>query len=345
MNALTTPQSYRAQVVPHNTAGYDEMAADISSAHPNYNAELVRSLAPLIMEWVQTRMINGDQVTLEDAVTFHTTIVGRLDSPDASLPDDEELLQVKVYASRPFVLGVRKEARLERLPMNEKQPLITSAEDTKLKLANVLNPGGVLHLTGSNLFFEEDDPDCECVLEGTRSGKTKQSVFASISNSEILLVPDIPAQANAWNNEYTVTVTTQYTEHGTQRTSTYRRKLRTPLTVVPGNDDGILTGRATSPYVTVTGAALAANETVRIQAVLDLHLGELFFNLLDMKEGGEEGEAVRVTADGPYTLSGFAGSGLPGLDLTVNNFSALSEMIRNTYSGRLVDVLNMEAGT
>jgi hypothetical protein len=55
----------------------------------------------------------------------------------------------------------------------------------------VLNPGGVLHLTGSNLFFEEDDPDCACVLEGTRSGKTMQSVFASISNSEILLVPDI----------------------------------------------------------------------------------------------------------------------------------------------------------
>ena len=42
-NALTTPRSHRAQVVPHNTPGYDEMAADISALNPNYNAELVRS--------------------------------------------------------------------------------------------------------------------------------------------------------------------------------------------------------------------------------------------------------------------------------------------------------------
>ncbi|WP_446011023.1 hypothetical protein [Candidatus Electrothrix sp.] len=53
----------------------------------------------------------------------------------------------------------------------KKQPLITSAEDTKLKLTDVLNPDGVLHLTGNNLFFDEDDPDCSCVLQGTRSGQ------------------------------------------------------------------------------------------------------------------------------------------------------------------------------
>ena len=44
VNALTKPQSYRPQVVPHGTAGYDEMAADISAAHPNYNADLLRSV-------------------------------------------------------------------------------------------------------------------------------------------------------------------------------------------------------------------------------------------------------------------------------------------------------------
>nr|MDU9045697.1 hypothetical protein [Candidatus Electrothrix aestuarii] len=58
--------------------------------------------------------------------------------------------------------------------MSKKQPLITSAEDTKLKLTDVLNPDGVLHLTGSNLFFQEDNPDCSCVLQGTRSGQTKE---------------------------------------------------------------------------------------------------------------------------------------------------------------------------
>ncbi len=107
----------------------------------------------------------------------------------------------------------------------------------------------------------------------------------------------------------------------------------------------ILTDRAASPYVTVTNGTLAADETVRIQVILDLHEGELFFNLLDMNQDGQEGEPVRVTADGPYTLPGFAGSGLSSLDLTVNNYSRLIEMIRNEYSGRLVDVLKVEMGS
>ncbi len=152
MNALTTPQSYRVQIVPHNTPGYEEMAADLSALNPNYNADLIRSLAPLMMEWIQGRLINGDRVTLEDAFSFHITVSGRLDGPDDPLPDDDDLIHVKVYASRPFVEEVRKAARLERLPMSEKLPLISSAEDTKLKLLDVLNPKGVLHLTGNNLF-------------------------------------------------------------------------------------------------------------------------------------------------------------------------------------------------
>ncbi len=68
-----------------------------------------------------------------------------------------------------------------------------------------------------------------------------------------------------------VSVTTQYTEHGTTRTGIYSRKLRTPLLVVLGNNDGILTDRAASPYVTVGNGTLGADETVRIQVILDLH--------------------------------------------------------------------------
>lgn len=343
-NALTTPRSYRVQVVPHNTPGYEEMAADISALNPNYNADLIRSLAPLMMEWIQTRLIKGDRVTLEDALSFHLTISGRLDGPDSPLPDDEDLINVNIYATRPFVEKVRKEVQLERLPMSKKQPLITSAEDTKLKLPDVLNPDGVLHLTGSNLFFNENNPDCECVLEGTRNGRTKQSTFASIANSEVLLVPDIPAQADPWNNEYTVSISTQYTEHGTVRTGTFGRKLRTPLSVALGNGDGILTDNANAPYVTVEGGNLSGEEMVRIQVVQDLHQELLFFNLLDMHENGEQGEPVRVSGNGPCTLPGFTGSGLTSLDLTVQKYSKLMEMIRNKYGGRLVDVLKVESG-
>jgi len=50
-----------------------------------------------------------------------------------------------------------------------------------------------------------------------------------------------------------------------------------------------------------------------------------------------------VTANGTYTLTGFADSALTSLDLTVNNFAQLAKMIRSSYSGRLVDILDMKA--
>ncbi len=346
VNALTKPVSYRIQIIPRNIAGYEEMAAAISAAHPVYNADLVRSLAPLIMEWIQDRMINGDQVTLPNSFIFRVSAQGRLDSPDAPLPDDEDMLQVSISGTRDCTRRLRTEAQLERLPMNKKLPQINSAEDTKLKLADVLNPAGLLHLSGSNLFFDEDDPQCSCVIRGTESGEAKQSTFGTISNSEILLAPDIPAQAHPWNNEYTISLTTQYTEHGTPRTGTYQRRLRTPL-AIPNlghphpPETGILTGSAVAPHVVVSGGSVAANERLRVQVIQDLPGKRLLFSLIDMKADGTGGAEIPVTQNGTCSLPGFAGSAVSSLEITVKEYAALWEMIRNNYQGRLVDILDV----
>jgi hypothetical protein len=346
VNALTKPVSCRIQIIPRNIAGYEEMAADIATAHPVYNADLVRSLAPLIMEWVQGRMINGDQVTLPNAFIFRVSAQGRLDSPDAPLPDDEDMLQASISGTRDFMRRLRAEVKLERLPMNEKLPHINSAEDTKLKLPDVLNPAGLLHLSGSNLYFDEDDPHCSCVIRGTESGETKQSTFGTISNSEILLAPDIPAQSHPWNNEHTISLTTQYTEHGTPRTGIYQRRLRSPL-AVPNlghphpPETGILTGSATAPYAVVSGGSVSANERLRIQVIQDLSAERLLFSLIDMKADGAGGAEIPVTQNGTCSLPGFAGSAVSSLEITVKEYAALWEMIRNNYQGRLVDVLDV----
>ncbi len=131
-----------------------------------------------------------------------------------------------------------------------------------------------------------------------------QEQFALISNTMILLVPDIPAQDNPWNNEYTVSVSTHYTEHGSLRTGIYNEKLRSPLAVVLGAPDatnGILTGRAVNPYVTVSGGSVSGTARIRIQVILDQQTGELFFNLLDMKEDGQAGPTVSVAENGDVT--------------------------------------------
>jgi len=345
VNALTTPQSYIARYIPRGVAGYEHLAAGYVQKQPICSQELAENVMEGMTEEILEQLINGYQVTLKNGITYRLSFSGRLEHPDDPLPPIEEILQIRIYASNPFLQRLRQSVRLERLPASERLPLITGSQDTVRRLDDFLNPTGALRLSGSDLYFDWEDAGGECVLEGTRSGRTVQTRFVQVTDGEITFLPDIPPQDDPWNNEYRLSVSTRYTEHGTLRTGIYRRKLRTPLDVVLGTEAGILTGNAASPYVTVTGGNVAGMETVRIQVVLDLHEGFLFFNLIDMREDGVAGEAVRVTADGPLTLAGFAGSGLSSLELTVNNFAVLVDMVRNDYSGRLVDVLYVQAGT
>ncbi|WP_417909195.1 hypothetical protein [Candidatus Electronema sp. PJ] len=342
VNALTVPQSYKIVHVPKNTAGYSEIAADLAAANPSWNAEMVEAILRAMPKAIQARLLNGEQVTFEDAFTYRVSFLGKLDAPDDPLPDRDDLIQINVHVSAAFMREFRHAAQLERLAPTQKLPLIAAAEDTRCKLHDVLNPKGVLKLTGSNLFFEEDVEGCGCVIEGTRSGRTVQSQFALISNTSVLLVPDIPIQEASWNNEYKVSITTQYTEHGLLRTGVYERKLRSPLTLFGQGNEGILTDNAASPYVTVTSAIINADEMLRIQAILDIHADHLLFNLIDMEEGGKAGPVVTVTDKGVYTLQGFADSAVSSLEIRVDNYLDLVKMIRNMYSSRVVDILDMK---
>ncbi|WP_417914552.1 DUF4469 domain-containing protein [Candidatus Electronema sp. JM] len=347
INPLTTPQSWRPLHLPRSTSGCNDLAARIAQKHSALDEEIVKTTLKALVEEIKLDLINGNQAALEDAFTFRVSLNARLDEPDDPLPPIDNILNIRVIIAKAFQSEVQRLAQLERLPVSKKLPVITSAEDMVLKLNDVLNPNGALHLSGNALLFERENGNCGCVLEGTRGGRQRQTRCTAVFNSEITLLPDIPAQQDPWNNEYILSVTTQYTENGTLRTGIYERRLRTPLTLTnfghPNPPDvGILTGNAAAAYVTVTGGALSADETVRIQAVLDLHEGSLSLNLLDMTEGGKAGAAVKVTGNGPITLAGFTGSALSSLNLTVNNFADLVKMIRENYSGRLADVLVMK---
>lgn len=348
VNALTTPKSYRIRYVPRNVIGYEELSAEISATNPNYNEALVSSILHAFVDTVQGKLLEGVQVTLEDGFTFRLSFTGRLDEPTSPLPDDEDMLQVRAYASQPFVRRVRQEAQFERLPAAKKTPVIASAEDTRTKLNNVLNPQGVLKLTGGNLLFDENDEDTGCVIKGTRSGGTAQRQFGMISNSAVLVVPDIPAQTDLWNNEYIVSLTTRYTERGSLRTGTFTERLRSPLAVAPDDNhaaNGILTGNADAPYVTVGGASITGAARIRIRVILNRQSGDLMFSLADMEENGQAGPTVTATGEGDYTLAGFSGSPVTALDITVANFQGLSDLLRDNYSDSMTDILDITPGT
>jgi hypothetical protein len=348
INALTVPQSYWIRFMPRNTAGRKDIAADIARTHPHFNEADILTILQAHDEAVQTRLLNGEQVTMEGSFSYFLSFTGRLDSADDPLPPLDDCLHVSVRVSQAFLDTMRWDGQTERLPEEKKLPLISSAQDSLLKLKDVLNPDGALLLTGDNLAFDQTAPNAgRCVIAGTQSGSVVQTRLLRVEQSEILLMPDAPTQAHPWNNEYTVSISTRYSEHGTLRTGAYGRMLRSPLTLTkmghPNPPEvGILTGKAAAAYVSVTGGSVSANETLRIQVLLDQRADALLFSLLDMQEGGRAGAAVTVTANGSVTLPGFAGSAVTNLTVRVNNYAGLKEMLRNDYGGRIVDVLKVE---
>ena len=343
-NAITTPKSYKITYVPRAVVGYEELAAQISASNPNYNQQLVMSILKAMTEAIKRNLLEGNQVTLAEGFTYRLSFKGKLNQPTDPLPDDENLLQVRIYASQPFILDIRSQAEYERKPAELKVPVIAATEDTRTGLNNVLNPEGVLRLSGSNLSFDNESSETGCVIAGTESGSIKQSRFGMISNALVLMMPDIPAQSNPWNNEYTLSLSTRYTKHGSLRTTVFSERLRTPLAVDPSDivSNGILTGSADSPYVRVSAASISGDTArTRIQVILNRQSGHLLFNLLDMEKNGKAGPAVTMTGNGTCTLAGYSGSPVSSVDIVVENFQGLSELLLNSYADRMVDILDI----
>lgn len=346
VNTLTTPQSYSIRFVPRKVAGREDLAADIALRHPNFNEEAVLTILKAEDEAILARLLNGEQVTKEGSFSYYLTFTGRVDNPEDPLPPLEKCLHISVRVSQVMLEDLHKDAQTEQLGMNKKLPQINLAFDSLLKLNDVLNGEGVLQLTGDDLFFDQEEGTGECVIEGTREGRVVQSRFVSISNSTIQLMPDIPSQTQPWNNEYKVSISTRSSEHGTLRTGSYSKMLRTPLGVSIGNDSGILNSTTHVPLVTVSGGTLAAEGArVRIQVLRDVQDDELRFNLLDMKEGGMAGDYLRVAANGTYTLLGWPDCDVTSLEVTVADYAALYTLVRHVYGGRLVDILDVSMGT
>ena len=348
-NPLTKPSTWRLRFMAQGTAGYNEVAARVAQKNPGSSVEQIRNHLQSGMEEVLEMVLEGMQVTLEDTLTFRPAFHARLSTPDAPLPPNEELLGLNVSVSRPFVQELQANAHLVREVWTEKIPAIQAAADTRTGLNNVLNPEGVLRLTGSNLAFDAEDPDNRCLLTGTESGSKEQAQFANITEREVLLVPHIPPQTNPWNNEYMVSITTRYTEHGSIRTGTYGGRLRTPL-AVPDLDQphppetGILTGNAATPYTVIKGGTVTGAERLRVQVEHNLQDDLLSFRLMDMQDKGSQGLMVPVTGNGDFTLPGFAGSAVNNLEIRVNDYSALKTMVLNDYGGSLADILDVKMG-
>ena len=349
VNALTVPESCKLRFIPNNNLDTDDIAAEMCAIAPVLTPDVARVSISALLQSVQKELINGNHINLADKLIFTFSLSGRLDKPDDPLPPVAESLHVRVQPTAGFMKEIHAQVRLERVGMTEKLPQINQIENTTLRLDNVLSSTDILRLHGDHLDFDPRLGNGQCVITGTRSGTAVQTQFGPITDTGIILIPTVPAQDDPWNNEYTLSLSVRYTEHGTLRTAAYRRKLRSPLTVSDMGhpnppETGILTGKAAAPHVSVTGGTLTADERLRIKVLQDLTEERLLFALLDMQEDGATGEEVAVKENGAYSLPGFADSAVSSLNITVNDYNALWDMLRNDYSGSLVDVLDVKMG-
>uniref|UniRef100_UPI0040577C42 hypothetical protein n=1 Tax=Candidatus Electronema sp. TaxID=2698783 RepID=UPI0040577C42 len=344
-NPLTTPHSHSIRFIARNSASREDIAADIALRHPNFSKSDILSLLNTEDEVIALRLLNGEQVTKEGSCTWFPSFSGRLENPDDPIPPLDECLQINISVSQPFVERIRQDAQTERIATTDKLPVVTSAEDQVLGLKDVLRADGMLRITGSDLFFDRKDGIGQCLIEGTHNGRAVQTRLGTITNAEITMMPDVPSQAQPWQNEYRLSITTRYTENGTPRTGIYKQMLRTPLAVRIGDNAGILSSSGSAPLVTVSGGTLAEDETrLRIQVLYNAPDEELRFSLLDMEEGGQKGDEVRAAANGTYTLLGWPDCDVTSLEVTVASYNKLLALVKNPYGNRLVDILDVSMG-
>jgi hypothetical protein len=249
-----------------------------------------------------------------------------------------------VSASKTLRDNVRSAASAEKIAATEKAPMILAVTDVTTGLENIMQSGTSIVLNGTNMYFDNTMPGAECVIEGTRSGRTVQTNFGKRANSEIIVVADYPTQTSAHNNEYLISVTTSYTENGSLRTGTYNNRLRVPLNVpVTAVSTGILSGSESSPLVNVTGGTVTGSQQVRIQAVINSYDQTLRISLLDMTERGKVGDTVAINGNGAYEILGYNGSTVSYLTINVTNYPALYVLVNTAYSNRMVDILDVSA--
>ena len=91
INPLTTPASYKLRFIPQSTGGYKDVAERLALKNPTWPADMIKLVLEGSMEEIKEMLIEGMQVTLENACTFRPALHARLDAPDDQLPPEEKV--------------------------------------------------------------------------------------------------------------------------------------------------------------------------------------------------------------------------------------------------------------
>jgi hypothetical protein len=341
-NPLTNPKSYKARILHRVTMDYAAVAEAISARNPNFSAIAVETILRELREEVRIQLNNGNAVALKDFCSFRTSANVRLETASSPMPSPGTSLMTVISASRTLRDDVRQGASYEKLPAEEKSPVITEFMNTMLGLPNVLDSNGYLAVVkGSNILIGPGIAGSKMTIEGTQSGSTVQTDFAERTPAKISFSTMIPSQAFAWNNEYTVSITTRYTENGSLRVSTYSQYLRQSMDYTIGSlPRGVLSSTTATAIVDIT-AYSGATQTVRLCADVNSQDDTLRIWMADMTANGEVGNSVIINDDTGYTIDGYPGALITSIGIETIDWAALKTLVKTKYAGRMYDIVRL----
>jgi hypothetical protein len=337
-NPLTTPPSFYGRTQAIEVLGSDRIAELVNLHNPTIPYQTAATVIEAFRDEIVRQLALGNTVKIENFVSFVTTLPVALETPESPLPANA--LDIKAKPSAPFKSDIRRQATLERQPFIVKAPNVASAYDASIGHQGLVREGFGLRIGGSDLAFDQTKSDEGVFLESANETVVRQVNIALNEPSNLIIIPEFDAvagPAGAASVEHMMTVRTRYTETGNVRIGSYSRPLRTINPISDANVKlFVVEDNANGPAIVkaYTGDKVLARIIAQVTP-----LNVLTLSIAPMD--GETGQAMNVTANGDYVLSGLNDD----VTVTVSDFAALTASAKSRYGRYFQEFIEIEALT
>ncbi len=300
-NLLTQPPSYGGIPLSLDVLDSEDMADLIHAKNPTITPALAESVLLSLLDIVQQQLLDGNNVTLENFVSFYLTIRVKLDNPNDTIRPEQFHVNASIQSE--MKADIEALATYSREDYSTKTPVIVSVYDTNTLIVNWIREGFGHRVYGDFLGFDIDDSAQGLFLDSPAGNILKQNQFSYHKNKNIIFTPvldSVLGPACEASVEYDLTVKVRYTPDGTLREATRDLIRATNVVNFQTTNQLFVTGSALFGPVTVMNY-----EGVLVECRVLCYLTPLDALVLSVATlTGDFGPEVEVTGDDPVTLTG-----------------------------------------
>ena len=176
-NPLTTPPTYRPEVVTQQTISLADLVA-ATAQETAQNAESLMAFLNVVFGKVRTELTGGNAVLWEDTLQIEPTLKAVLNSPTDDLPADATF-GISISFTGPYLSAFKADARGHRVEAGSKAPNIIEVAGQNANLL-ALRPRDLIALRGDRLGFSNVTADEGIWLDPVAAGASIKVPSANI---------------------------------------------------------------------------------------------------------------------------------------------------------------------